>query len=54
VPVLGSCQAMDVIHLLAEMDVKEEKWPALMDEGGVNEDHFLTSIRKSVHRLYHK
>ena len=25
VPVLGSCQAMDVMHLLATMDAKEEK-----------------------------
>ena len=35
VPVVGSRQAMDVMHLLAEMD---ETWLALTDEGRANED----------------
>ena len=38
VPVVGSCKAVGLMHVSAEMHTKEEKWMASTDEGGANKN----------------
>jgi hypothetical protein len=51
VPVVGSCEAMSLVHLWAEMAENEDSWLIWTDEDGANKDfkvfhHFLTSVRE--------
>lgn len=59
VPVVGSCEAMGLVHLWAEMAEKEDSWLVWADEDGANEDfkvfhHFLASEMKSGHQVNRK
>ena len=48
VPVVGSCEAMGLVHLWAEMAEDEDSWLVWTNKDRANEDfkvfhHFLTS-----------